>query len=161
MDLFLSTFWKAALPFGLLVGIFFAFIYGWQIGVMGGIGTGILFGILAAAFVFYRAKQFTANRPLLPDEQLIKEGGANHFFNGEAVGGWIYLTNSRFFFKSHTSNIQNHELTVPLYEIDFAERANTFGLIPNQLRVTTRDGQVLKFVVSGANEWANSIKNLI
>lgn len=161
MDSFFKTFWKAGIFFGFFMGVFWSFLYDWQSGIFGGLMSGVLFGIFMGAFVSYQSSQFTKNRPLKSDETLIKEGVANHFLNGEAVGGWIYLTSSRLFFKSHGSNIQNHELSVPIYEIDYAEKANTFGIIPNQLKLTLRDGQVLKFVVSGANDWVSSIRNLI
>lgn len=161
MNSFFSHFLKTGLPFGVIMGVVFSLIYDWVTGTIAGILCGISFGIAIAVFVGLQEKKFTKDRPLKPDEELIKEGGANHFLNGEAVGGWIYLTSSRLFFKSHGSNIQNHELSVPIYEIDYAEKANTFGIIPNQLKLTLRDGQVLKFVVSGANEWVSSIRNLI
>lgn len=161
MNLFLSRFLKAGIPFAVVMGVVFSLIYDWVTGTIGGVLSGILFGIAIAVFVGLQEKKFTKDRPLRPDEELIKEGGANHFLNGEAVGGWIYLTSSRLFFKSHGSNIQNHELTVPVYEIDYVEKVNTFGIIPNQIKLTLRDGQVLKFVVSGANDWVSSIKNLI
>lgn len=161
MNSFFSNFLKAGLPFGVIMGVVFSLVYDWMTGTIGGILAGILFGVTIALFVAYQSKKFTENRPLKPDEELIKEGGANHFFNGEAVGGWIYLTNSRLFFKSHNSNLQNHEITIPIREIDFAERANTFGFIPNQLRLTLRDGQIEKFVVKGSKDWVNSVKNLI
>lgn len=160
MNSFFRTFWKTGVPFGFCMGILFFFIYGW-LGVIGGLFSGILFGSLLAGFVVYQEKKFTKNRPLKPDENLLKEGGANHFLNGEAVGGWIYLTDKRFYYKSHNSNIQNHEMSIPFKEIDYVEKANTFGIIPNQLRLTLRDGQVEKFVVNGAKDWVKSLKNLI
>lgn len=161
MSQFVSTFWKTGLPFGLLMGVFFVFGYGWLLGAVSGVVSGILFGAVFAGFVSYQSSRFAKNRPLMPEENLIKEGGANHFLNGEAVGGWIYLTNSQLFFKSHGANLQNHELTIPLTEIDFVEKANTFGIIPNQFRLTLRDGQVEKFVVNGAEDWVKIVKTLI
>jgi hypothetical protein len=161
MNPFIKTILQTGVPFGFLMGIFFSFINGWQTGTIGGIVSGIIFGLAASVFVAYQEKKFTKDRPLMPEETLLKEGRANHFFNGEGVGGWIYLTNTRLYFKSHNSNIQNHDLSIPLLEIDYAEKANTFGFIPNQLRLTLRDGQVEKFVVSEAKDWVGSIKKLI
>jgi GRAM domain len=161
MNSFFGNFWKAGLPFAIAMTIVFAFSYDWMTGSISGILSGIFFGVAIAAFIAYQEKKFTSDRPLKPDEKLIKEGRANHFYNGEGVGGWIYLTDSRFFFKSHSSNIQNHALTIPLREIDFVEQSKTFGIIPNQLTLTLRDGQVEKFVVSGAKDWVATLKNLI
>lgn len=160
MSSFLNTFWKAGLPFGVFIGIFYGIKYGLQFGFLGGLASGIMFGVAIASFVAYQSSKFTKDRPLLADETLIKEGGANHFLNGEAVGGWIYLTDKRLYFVSHSTNIQNHEMSILPSEIVKAEKANTFGIIPNQLRLTLQNGQVEKFVVNGASEWVSVIKNL-
>lgn len=158
---FFNSFFKAGLPFGLIMGIFFSITYGWKIGLNSGLLSGFIFGFLIALFLKYQSGKFTKNRPLLPGEQLLKEGAANHFLDGEVVGGWIYLTNQRFYFKSHKSNIQNHELPIPLEAISSVEKANTFGIIPNNLRLTLQNGTTEKFVVNGAGEWAEIVKTLI
>jgi GRAM domain len=158
---FFRTFLMTGLPFGFVMGTFFSFQYGWQLGLVSGFAGGIFFGIMMAAFVAYQAKQFTENRPIAIDEQLIKEGGANHFMNREGVGGWIYLTDSRFYFKSHDLNIQNHEFIVNLNEIADAEKTNSLGVIPNGLKLTLKNQTVEKFVVTGAKSWEKAIKELI
>lgn len=158
---FFKTLFKAGVPFGFFMGIFFSIIIEWKFGIIGGVVSGFLFGFLMAVFVEFQSRKFTKNRPLLPDEQLLKEGAANHFFNGEAVGGWIYLTNKRFYFKSHKANIQNHELPIPLEEIVNAEKSNTLGIIPNKLILTLQNGNTEKFVVNGSKAWAETVKTLI
>ena len=161
MSSFFSLFLKAGLPFGLMMTIFFSLIYGWQNGLISGLASGFLFGLILAVFAVYQSSKFTKNRPLLPNEKLIKEGPANHFLNAEGIGGWVYLTDRRFYFKSHKGNIQNHELTIPLQEIVDAEKTNTFGIIPNRLSLNLRNGKTEKFLVKGAKEWVNVLKTLI
>ena len=93
---FLKVMLTTGIPFGLFMGILWSFQYGSKSGVvMGGI-AGVFFGALMSAFVGYQTKKFEMERPAFPGEKLVKEGGANHFRNIEAVGGWIYLTDQRF-----------------------------------------------------------------
>lgn len=158
---FFKVFIKAGFSFGFLMTLAFTLQSGFISGVKYGICSGVLFGLLIGLFITYQSRKFTQNRPLLSDEKLIKEGGANHFLNGEAVGGWIYLTNSRFYYKSHKSNVQNHEFVIPISEIAEIEKANTFAVIPNQLRVTLKNGQVEKFVVTGVKDWLKTIHEMI
>ena len=65
----------------------------------------------------------------------------------EGVGGKLFLTNQRIFFKSHGLNIQIHELSIPLNEIENIDVGNSFWIIPNELTIKTRNGKKEKFVV--------------
>lgn len=159
MRTFLKTFLQTGLPFGFFMGLFFSLYYSWERGFASGLSAGVMFGLIMALFVKYQSRKFTSSRPLLPGEKLIKEGVANHFFNREAVGGWIYLTDSRFFFKSHKTNLQNHEFIVPNSDIAGVEKANTFGIIPNQLRLKLKSGEIEKFVVNNAKSWVKEIQH--
>ena len=151
----------SGIPFGLFMGIFFVFQHGVLFGVIAGIASGIFSGLsmsaFISAFVKYQKKKFQATRPLFEDEALIKEGGANHFKNMEGVGGWIYLTDKRILFKSHSVNIQRHELSIPLHKISEAKACMTFIVIPNGLKIQTTDGNEEKFVVEGRRDWVKNI----
>jgi hypothetical protein len=151
----------AGLVFGVCMGITFGLLYEASRGILAGVLGGILFALLIAAFVASQAKRFTTNRPLNADENLVKEGGANHFLNHESVGGWIYLTDKRFYFKSHDQNIQNHEFIVPLAEIESVERKNNLGIIPNGMKLILKDQTTERFVINGAGDWVKAITGLI
>jgi hypothetical protein len=73
------------------------------------------------------------------------------------VGGWLYLTTKRLYFRSHAFNNQNHELVIPLREITNAKRSWTAGIIPNGLTVETAKGRE-RFVVNGARSWVEAIE---
>jgi hypothetical protein len=161
MSSFLKIFLQTSLAFGMAMSLVFSLMYGWKLGILAGLASGVMFGLAIAIFVGYQAKKFTENRPLFPNETLIKEGGANHFLNGEAVGGWIYLSDSRFFFKSHGSNIQNHEFIIELSEIANVENSKTFGIFSNGLNLTLNNQSVEKFVVNDSKSWTKTIKGLI
>jgi hypothetical protein len=91
---------------------------------------------------------------LQPDEMIQKEGGASHVKGIETVGGHLWLTNLRLFFKSHALNIQVHEESYPLQEI---ASIHPHGLVPTWMYVTLRNKRQEKFVVFGREEWIGKI----
>jgi hypothetical protein len=143
---------------GLFMGISWSFLYGSKSGVVMGSIAGILFGVSMGVFVNHEKKKFEMERPLFPGEDLVKEGGANHCRNIEAVGGWIYLTDQKLLFRSHSINVQRHELSIPLRNISEAKPCMTFGIIPNGLEIKTIDGKAEKFVVEDRKDWAKKIR---
>jgi len=88
----------------------------------------------------------------------IRNGLANHYMGIEAVGGKLFLTNQKLRFKSHSINIQVHEMDIPLDQIVRIEKAS--GLLAfKQINVLLKDGSVEKFVVNNREEWINAIMN--
>jgi hypothetical protein len=154
---FLKVMLVTGIPFGLFMGIFWAFSYGPIPGIVMGSLSGVFFGALMSAFTAYQTKKFQSRRPLAPDEDLIKEGGANHFKNFEAVGGWIYLTKKGLLFRSHSMNLQKDELSIPLQQIGEVRPRMTFAIIPNGLEIKTIDGRIEKFVVEDRQDWVKKI----
>jgi hypothetical protein len=84
------------------------------------------------------------------NELIILEKDANHFKGIEAVGGRIYLTNERIVFKSHSLNIQNHEVSFLWTEINSTTRYKTLGLINNGIELHLKNNTIEKFVVEDA-----------
>jgi len=160
MKVFLKTVLLTGLPFGFIMGLISLFQHNLKAGVIGGIVGGSVFGIIIGFFVQYQKRILEGTLSLVENEKLIKEGSANHFKNIEGVGGWIYLTNNRFIFKSHPINIQRHELTIPISDIIEAKTSLTLGIIPNGLQLKTGEGKTEKFVVENRKEWVKLIKNL-
>jgi hypothetical protein len=145
------------IPFGLFMGIFWSLQFGSIFGIVMGSLAGVFFGISMSAFTRYQSKKFQREHPLAPGEELIKEGGANHFKNIEAVGGWIYLTKKGLLFRPHSINVQREELSIPLQKISEAKPCMTFGIIPNGLEIKTIDGKTERFVVEDRKDWAEKI----
>jgi len=135
----------------------FSISSGWQVGIPTGLVAGIAFGGMMAKFTSTQRKRFAADRPDLPGETILHDGPANHFMGLEGVGGWLYLTPQRLFFRSHAINLQPHETTLPLKEIASAQASRTLGIIPNGLRVVTASGAVERFVVEGQRQWSVAI----
>ena len=101
------------------------------------------------------------NIELRNNEKLVKKGAANHFMWIEGVGGKLFLTNQRIFFKSHGLNIQIHELSISLNEIENIEGEYSLWSIPNELIVKTRNGKREKFVVHSRSKWIEKIEPLV
>lgn len=147
----------SGVPFGVFMGVFFSFQYGWTSGIFGGLFTGIFFGLIIAAFAAFQSRRARQNPPAFVDETILFEGPANHFVGKEAVGGYAYLTDKQFFFKSHSINVNVHEISIPVSQISEAVRSRTFGIIPNQLQLHLSDGRKEKFVVHGVKDWIDKI----
>ena len=121
------------------------------------IGSGLLFGLLMALFAASQQKVFEKQKTKFEDEELLHDGPANHFLNLESVGGWLYLTDKRLFFRSHKFNIQSHEWSLLLSEIDNVQTNRTLGIMPNRFQVTSISGEVDNFVVYGNQNWREQI----
>ncbi len=126
-------------------------------GLFGGALAGFLFGWLVGLFT--KSKPLTKDIRIETDadEFILFDTDANHFKGAEAVGGKLYLTTKRLVFKSHKFNIQNHELSIRLPDIDKVGRYKTLGLINNGLSVSTADNIIEKFVVQQIDEWVNQL----
>ena len=154
----MKTFLITSFAFGACMSAFFTFQYGPALGIPGGLASGLLFGGIMSAFGMYQAAKFKGQCPLTPGETLVKEGPANHFVGAEGVGGWLYLTSTRLYFRSHKLNLQNHELSIPLTDVTGTKKSLTAGIIPNGLAVETAKGSE-RFVVNGARSWVEAIEH--
>ena len=104
---------------------------------------------------------FNVKIDLHSQEEIIHQGGANHFMNGEAVGGKLFLTNQRLYYKSHGLNLQNHDLTMQFSEIKKLELCKTMYIVPNGLKIHLSNGNVEQFVVQKRKKWLELIEEKI
>lgn len=95
---------------------------------------------------------------LQQNENIIKEGAANHFKGVESVGGKLFLTNQRLFFKSHSINFQPHELSILYKEIKSVGKRNTLLIVPNGMYIELKDGSIENFVVWSRRKWIEEIE---
>ncbi len=127
-----------------------------------------LFGFIVTALMCSFQKELTnsahpsalrnsALPKLSTDEQVLKEGATNHFKGWEVAGGLLFLTDRRLVFKSHCLNIQTHELSLPLADIEQASPYRIWGLFRTGLRVQTKQGKTERFVVSDREAWAAAL----
>jgi hypothetical protein len=175
--------WRFVVATGVISGIMFSLLLGLDLvliehrslgesvpkavleGVFFGVFFGVLFGMLFPRFAGAFEKWGWAKRSATPifaaEERVIRESPANHFRRFEGVGGWLFLTDHRLVFKSHSLNIQRHEISLPFDMIVHAQPGMTAWVFPNGLLVTTRDGRRERFVVEGRDEWAASIRSAV
>ncbi len=162
---------KAGLSFGVGMTIFFIIQNLWTVdtitskaifksitaGLIGGIVAGFLFGLIIGWFKTSKFISTTTKIETQPDETIIFQTPANHFKGAEGVGGRLYLTTKRLVFKSHKLNIQNHELSINLTDINKVDRYKKLGIINNGLEIISKENNVDKFVVEQADEWIKKL----
>lgn len=148
----------SGIVFGTVMGAVFSLVRGAPSGISVGIISAIVFGISMGAVTRKLARKFTDSRSeIVGNKSVVMEGPANHFRGVESVGGWLFLTTEGLIFKSHSTNVQNHEWTAHLDEISKVKAVKTFGLIPNGLQVTMSDGRRERLVVNRSRTWAQKI----
>jgi hypothetical protein len=159
--------WITALTFGIPWTVFMT-IYNWIINgeftlkmafatLVGGFVAGLLF----ALSMQYMAKRLFNKIKVETDENenVIKEGGANHFKGKEGVGGKLVLTNKRLIFKSHKYNIQNHQDTFELGQIERLHVTKTFKILENGLTLELSNSLKHRFIVDKPQDWVETIMN--
>jgi phosphate/sulfate permease len=151
----------AGLAFGLLFGIFHAVLYDINTAIVAGPIAGLAFGVAIYFFITSKIVDRQTQIENLNDKPIVRLGGANHFVNGEAVGGKLYLLEDRLQFQSHSFNIQNHGQVIKIQQIKKVSFYNTLGLIPNGLSISTFQGKTEKFVVRKRHFWKKEIEKLI
>ena len=149
------------IPTGILAGVVFGISRGFSNGVVFGLVSalilGLPFGLAMAGFMAMQRRRFARIRPDFTGEQLLHDGPANHFLNGEGVGGWLFLTKERLLFRSHRFNFQQHQLSIPLEDIAEVQPVRTAKIFPNGLRVVTHSGRDDRFVVEANQTWCSEI----
>ena len=86
---------------------------------------------------------------LVTGETLLNEGPANHFKNGEAVGGHFYLTTHRLIFESHAVNFQPHDVFYYRRDIIGGKKVGVL----TKVELSMRDGSKEQFVVFKREQW--------
>lgn len=129
-----------------------------------GLVVSTVIGGLFAGSVFAVAMQYSAKRLLksirietTDNETILKEGGANHFKGKEGVGGKLVLTDRRLIFKSHKFNIQNHQESFDLAQVQKIQVTKTFGILENGLALELVNKETHKFIVDDPADWMEKI----
>jgi hypothetical protein len=103
------------------------------------------------------------NISLMPGETVVKESRANLQRGPETVGGHLYLTDHRLIFESHRLNVQRGATIVPLSDVVevtpvWTRFLNLVPLLPNSIRVRTREGEERRVVCSKRGDWMAAIE---
>jgi len=148
--------------YGITMGVVFSLMNGsWLSGMGVGLLSGVIFSTMMCIwmnwFIRKRIKEAKSNQPDFGDEDILFEGGANHFKGVESVGGYLWLTSRRLFFRSHGKNIQDHELEINLSDIEDVSEVNKMGLFQNEMKIRLSSGQEDRFVVNDRMEWISRL----
>jgi len=151
----------AGIAFGIMIWLFYLLVFAGRNAIYTGILSGIAFGTIIYFFVTSKTVNDQTKLTDQDGQTIINSGRANHFMEGEAVGGKLYLLNDTIKFQSHRFNIRNHQQTIVIKDIADVSFYNTLGLIPNGLVIYMKDGTSEKFVVNNRKLWKAKIDEQI
>lgn len=93
-------------------------------------------------------------------KNIIYSGRANHYLNGIAVGGSLYITNNQLVFQTNIINfLQKHECIINIEDIIAVEFEKTLGIANNGILIRIKNGSKEQFVVTNREIWKNQIDN--
>jgi hypothetical protein len=121
------------------------------------LALGILFGLIVAGMSTFVVYKNIPEFNLKAGETILQKGPAKHFSAIYGTTGWLFLTNQRLFFKSHSYALQHHELSFAVKEIENVEPVAVNWPFKNGLLLETKKNKDNKFVVEDWNAWYQSI----
>jgi hypothetical protein len=151
-----TTFVSTGTPFGLLMALIFAFQFGLSSGVVAGVVSGVFFGLAIILFVLLMSNRMRI-RGNFENETVLWQGPANHVLGAEARGGWLILTPTRLTFRTHGLNFQNQKIDIARSDILSAQAGQSFGFLPNLLRIILISGTTQTFVVRDRKRWIRQL----
>jgi len=97
---------------------------------------------------------------LQPNETIIMAGNTKMRHLDQQVQGKLIVTNQRIYFRSLKESFRDCDREITPAEIRDLIYFNTFWLIPNGMKIITRNGDENQFIVSNRNEWAKLITKM-
>jgi len=97
---------------------------------------------------------------LKTNEKIIRNGRANHLRASGGIGGKLFLTNQRLFFKPHLFNHDRSEETITLENIKSIVAPHSDS-ISKKLAITLNNELIEFFVVGKRREWIKEIEKAV
>lgn len=94
------------------------------------------------------------------NEEVVRQGMANHFEAHIRMTGKLFATNQRLYFVTHKLNFRNYDLSIPLENITAVQLKNNLGLFSHGFMVQLKNGQAHHFVAWKRKEWKALIEEL-
>lgn len=94
---------------------------------------------------------------LRSNEIVLRKTRANHLRSNEGVGGRLFLTNQRLFFKPHFFNIRTEEKSIPLENIAAIKTPHS-DLLSLKLAIILTNNFVEFYVVRKRKDWLKEIE---
>ncbi len=112
-------------------------------------GTVLMYTMLSVS----QAENQTAIDNLKSKQEVTNTAGANLVQGINSIGGIIVVSKEEINFLPHSVNFGSKQpIKIPKSNIESAELYNTFFVIPNGVKVTTKDNQTYKFIVNGRKQ---------
>ena len=94
---------------------------------------------------------------LKANEIILREARANHLRYSQGIGGRLFLTNQRLFFKPHLFNVQTVEATIPLENIVAIATPHS-DFLSAKLALMLKNNFIEFFVVKKRKDWMKEIE---
>lgn len=129
-------------------------------GLVTAIAAGVLFGLYVHSFAKRQASEFNSVRERLEKEgRVYLDDAANHMYNGEQVGGRLYLTDEGLYFMANPMNVLSHSVKIPFGEMNSVRLMKQMGFVNGIVAETEKNSEY--FSVSKPRLWLNEIEEKI
>lgn len=119
--------------------------------------AGLMFGLYIRSFSKRQAEAFKSVKARLECEgKIVLDAAANHVYDGEPVGGWLFLTEKELYFMANPMNVMSHSCRISRDNIEKVSLMKQMGFV-NGVVVETHGGSE-SFSVSKAKLWLEKIK---
>lgn len=99
------------------------------------------------------------------ESKTLKSGNGNLWKGRRPIPGKLYLTETVLHHVPNFSAFHRTERTVELEDIESVEIGKTmaYGIVPlpNEIAVTLKEGEVLKYIVNGRKRWKRAIEEAV
>ncbi len=120
---------------------------------------GMIFGAVAGLYIRYKGRK-NVQLTTTDGMAVIYAGLANHYVKYQGNGGKLYLLPAGLVFKSYNAKAKIAQLEISKDDIAGVTFANTYGLIPNGIKINKTDGTTEHFIVYHRERWKAEIDNL-
>lgn len=125
-----------------------------------GAAAGLLFGAYIRGFSKRQAEEFKSVRQRLQSEgEVYLDAAANHLYNGEYVGGWLFLTDKGLYFMANPMNVLSHSVKLPYGSIESVRLMKQMGFVNGIVAETASSSEYIS--VSKSKTWLKAIEEKI
>ncbi len=97
---------------------------------------------------------------LKANELVLRAGNTDHLLGDKKIPGKLIITNQRIYFKSLELNYEDSNLELCPENILEVIYFNTRKIFPNGLKVVTKAGENLKFILKKRNDFGKLINSM-
>jgi len=97
---------------------------------------------------------------LQPNETIMMAGNSKYRHMDQQVLGKLIITNQRIYFRSLKEHFRDCDREITPSEIRDLIYFNTLWVIPNGMKIVTKNGNENEFIVKNRSEWARLITKM-